>query len=103
MKRRNTKENKLRSRAARKGRLFFVGTTLCILSMWFGINTAHPFQLTAELRRKNEITEKSLGDLTAQNENLQTKIRALNTPEGIELTGRKHGFAYPNEHRLIFP
>ena len=75
----------------------------CAASMWLGVNAAHPFLVNAAIKKDNDAVEHSIRLLDVQNQNLTKDIRALDTPEGIEAMGRKHGYAFPNERRLNIP
>ena len=75
----------------------------CLLFSFVGMKAAHPFVLAAKMRENNDNLERQLHKIEIQNQNDERDLRALSTPEGVELIARKHGFVFKNERKLRVP
>lgn len=75
----------------------------CLLFSVVGMNAARPFVLASRLRARNDGLERQLKRLQIQNQNAAKELRAIETPEGIELAARKLGYVFPNERKLRIP
>ena len=75
----------------------------CLVFSFVGMNAARPFVLASSLRDRNDGLERELKHLNIQNQDAAKELRAIDTPEGIELAARKLGYVYPNERKLRIP
>ena len=75
----------------------------CLVFSFVGMNAAHPFVVANRLRDRNDNLERELETLNIQNQDAAKELRAIDTPEGIELAARKLGYVYPNERKLRIP
>lgn len=83
--------------------VLLLSLTACLVFSFVGMNAAHPFVLASKLRDRNDGLERELKHLNIQNQNAAKELRAIDTPEGIELAARKLGYVYPNERKLRIP
>ena len=67
------------------------------------MKAAHPFVIAAKMRANNDNLERQLHQIEIQNQNDERELRALNTPEGVEVIARKHGFVFKGERKLRVP
>lgn len=75
----------------------------CLVFSFVGMNAAHPFVLASRMRERNDSLERELKRLNIANQSAAKELRAIDTPEGIELAARKLGYIYPNERKLRIP
>lgn len=70
---------------------------------WLGVQAAHPFQMAAELRAKNDAAEREVLRIKQRNQDAEKEVQALDTKEGAILAARKLGWLMPGERHLHIP
>ena len=83
---------------------FIFGIALIgLVGSWVGIQAAHPFQLAAEWRSRNDGEEREFLRLRLQNQRAEREVRLLNTREGILRSARPLGWVLPEEKPFHIP
>jgi len=74
-----------------------------VLCAYFGVQAAYPFVQAGRLRSENDLTEKQIQGYKYRTQQIGREIGSFNTPQGIEMQGRRQGFLKRGERRLHLP
>jgi cell division protein FtsB len=88
---------------ARLGFLVFVVGLLCAAAVGLIAKAIRPYQELSVQSKQLKVTEKQITDLDKQNANLQRRIDALQTPDGVATQARTMGFVKKGEVPIVMP
>ncbi|HLK60718.1 MAG TPA: hypothetical protein VKU00_29415 [Chthonomonadaceae bacterium] len=74
-----------------------------LIGSWLGVQAAHPFQVAAAWRARNDNDEREYLRLRLQNQRAEREVHLLNTREGIIQAARPLGWVLPGEKPLHIP
>jgi cell division protein FtsB len=88
---------------ARLGFLVFVVGLLCAAAVGLIAKAIRPYQELSVQTKQLKQTESQISDLSKQNDDLQRRIDALQTPSGIATQARTMGYVQKGEIPIVMP
>jgi hypothetical protein len=70
---------------------------MCVLGGWLGIIAHRPYDQADKLKVQNDEKRRRSDALKADAQHAETQIKALESPEGIDLAARPLGWVSPGE------
>ena len=83
--------------------LIFGVLAIGLAGSWLGVQAAHPFQVAAAWRARNDADEREMLRLRLQNQRAERQVRLMNTREGIVQAARPLGWVLPGEKPFHIP
>ena len=101
----NATNNSSRRQVRLVSRLGFVACLVLLIPFgtWMGVQASRPYAKAAVLCAQNDAEERKYLQLRLQNQQMEIKIRSLETRAGVINAARPLGWVLPGERRLHVP
>lgn len=80
-----------------------LGSVVCLLCAWMGVQAAHPFLLASRMHAANDQLRARVAQYALSNQRSERRVKLLETDGGVRLEARKLGWVMPGEARLYIP